>query len=250
MKENSVIVIIPLYNVEEWIKKTIMSVKLQDYKNYHCFLIDDISSDSSRQVIEKEIDGNDNFTLIINTEKKYALKNIYDTIKLSNPKKDDIIILLDGDDWLASKSVFSTINKVYNDKDCWMTYGSYIEYPSRRRGKFSKQIDLHVIETSAYRESQWCSSHLRTFKCGLWNKIDKNDLINPETGRFVKAAWDLAFMFPMLEMAAERAVYVNDLLYVYNRTNPLNEDKINHPVQIGEEHMIRSKKKYSKILEL
>ena len=70
MKENSVIVIIPLYNVEEWIKKTIMSVKLQDYKNYHCFLIDDISSDSSRQVIEKEIDGNDNFTLIITTEKK------------------------------------------------------------------------------------------------------------------------------------------------------------------------------------
>jgi glycosyltransferase involved in cell wall biosynthesis len=250
LKENNIIVIIPLYNVEKWVKKTIMSVKLQGYKNYHCFLIDDISTDSSRQVIEKEIDGNDKFTLIVNKEKKYALKNIFDTIKLSNPKKDDIIVLLDGDDWLANKIVFNAINKVYNEKDCWMTYGSYIEYPSNTRGKFSKQIDSQVIESSAYRESVWCSSHLRTFKCGLWNRIEEKDLLNINTGRFVKAAWDLAFMFPMLEMSAEKAVYVDDLLYIYNRTNPLNEDKINHSVQIREERMIRNKKKYSKIFEL
>ena len=250
MKENNIIVIIPLYNVEEWIQKTIRSVKLQNYKNYHCYLVDDISTDSSRDVIQKEIKDNDNFTLIVNTEKKYALKNIYDTIQLANLKKDDIIILLDGDDWLASKNVFATINKTYNEQDCWMTYGSYIEYPSNTRGKFSKQISKHTIDTSSYRSSEWCSSHLRTFLFGLWDKIDKEDLINPETKRFVKAAWDLAFMFPMLEMSAEKAFYVNDLLYVYNRTNPLNEDKVNHSVQLGEEKMMRNKEKYSKIFEL
>lgn len=250
MKQNNIVIIIPLYNVEEWIKKTIRSVKLQRYENYHCFLVDDISTDSSKEVIQNEIQDNDKFTLIVNTEKKYALKNIYDTIKLSNPKKNDIILLLDGDDWLASKDVFSTINKVYNEQGCWMTYGSYIEYPSKKRGKFSKQIEKRVIETSSYRSTEWCSSHLRTFLFGLWDKINEQDLINPETKRFVKAAWDLAFMFPMLEMAGEKAFYIEDLLYVYNRTNPLNEDKINHNIQIGEEGMIRRKEKYSKIFEL
>ena len=113
-----------------------------------------------------------------------------------------------------------------------------------------KQIEKRVIETSSYRSTEWCSSHLRTFLFGLWDKINEQDLINPETKRFVKAAWDLAFMFPMLEMAGEKAFYIEDLLYVYNRTNPLNEDKINHNIQIGEEGMIRRKEKYSKIFEL
>ena len=243
-------IIIPLYNVEQWIKKTIRSVKLQDYKNYECILVDDISTDNSREVIQKEIEGDDRFRLVVNTEKAYALKNIYDTIESLNPDNDDVVILLDGDDWLASKNVFNIINDVYNRSDCWMTYGSYMEYPSKKRGQFSKQIPKNVIDESLYRTSAWCSSHLRTFKCGLWRKIKKEDLINPTTGRFGKAAWDLAFMFPMLEMSSHKAEYVKDILYVYNRTNPLNEDKINHPVQLGEENMIRNKEKYNRISEL
>ena len=75
-------------------------------------------------------------------------------------------------------------------------------------------------------------------------------MINPQTNRFVKAAWDLAFMFPMLEMSGDNAKYIKEILYVYNRTNPLNEDKINHNIQLGEESIIRKKEKYSRVNEL
>tara|TARA_R100000908_G_scaffold3847_1_gene1856 strand:+ start:3041 stop:3790 length:750 start_codon:yes stop_codon:yes gene_type:complete len=245
--DNHFKVIIPLYNVEDWIAKTIKSVQLQNYDNYECILVDDISTDKTSEVIKAAIAGDDRFKLVTNTEKSYALKNIHDTIQELNPDDQDIILTLDGDDWLASRHVLSKINEVYNESGCWMTYGSYVEHPSNVKGQFSRQIPKSIIYSNAYRESPWCSSHLRTFKCGLWRKINKKDLINDETGRFVKAAWDLAFMFPMLEMSGEKAVYVKDIMYVYNRTNPLNEDKINHSVQLGEERMIRNRKKYSKV---
>ena len=65
-----------------------------------------------------------------------------------------------------------------------------------------------------------------------------------KTEKFYKAAWDLAFVFPLLEMAGKKAKYIKDILYVYNRQNPLNEDKINHKLQLSEEHEIRQKEKY------
>ena len=48
-------IIIPFYNVEKWIKICIRSVKAQDYNDYECILIDDISTDKSAAIAKKEI---------------------------------------------------------------------------------------------------------------------------------------------------------------------------------------------------
>jgi glycosyltransferase involved in cell wall biosynthesis len=157
-------IIIPLYNVEKWIKVCLMSVKKQNYKNFECIVVDDISTDNSVKIIKQIIKDDDRFRLVVNKEKKYALKNIYEAILLSEPKDEDIIVTLDGDDWLAGKDVLSTLNQVYNEKGCWLTYGSYAEYPSKSRGKFAKRIPNPVIQQNQFREYEWCSSHLRTFK--------------------------------------------------------------------------------------
>ena len=87
-------IIIPLYNVEKWIKVCLLSVKRQDYKNFECIIVDDISTDSSVKIIKQIIEGDDRFRLVINKEKKYALKNIYEAILLSKPKDEDVIVTL------------------------------------------------------------------------------------------------------------------------------------------------------------
>ena len=55
-------------------------------------------------------------------------------------------------------------------------------------------------------------------------------------------AGDAAFMYPMLEMARERSSYIKDIMYVYNKTNPLSEDRINLKKQEDIAAYIRSKK--------
>jgi len=243
-------IIIPYYNVEKWIKRTIRSIKAQNYKNYECILIDDMSTDNTLNIVKQEINNDKRFCMINNTEKKYALKNINDALAATQPKETDIIILLCGDDWLASPDVLNILDETYNSKKCWTTYGSYIDYPANVRGKFAKKGLTLVQEEGSYRQAEWVYSHLRTFKFKLWEKIDKKDLIFSQTNKHYKAAWDLATTYPMLEMAGKKAIYIKDILYVYNRANPLNEDKINHEIQLAEEKEIRQKLKYSSLIRL
>ena len=247
---NKFIIVTPLYNVEKWVKYCITSVMKQKYDNYEHYVIDDISTDQTNSIIKKCCDKSDKLNLVTNTEKKYALKNIHDTLESLDLDDNDIIVILDGDDWLASDQVLQKLNNIYKQQDCWMTYGSYVEYPSNQRGKFSKKIPNQIIDNSLYRERAWMSSHLRTFRYKLWKKINKQDFINPKTNKFIKAAWDLGFVFPMLEMAGKKAFYVEDILYIYNRDNPLNEDKVDHSKQLNEESYVRSKKKYQLLKEL
>jgi hypothetical protein len=154
--------------------------------------------------------------------------------------------VLDGDDWFARPNVLDILNKVYSENDCLMTYGSYIEYPSGLRGKFSVQVPEEVIKNKTYRQSEWMTSHLRTFKYKLWKNIKKEDILD-EKGDIFRMAGDLPVMFPMLEMAEERAYFIEDIIHVYNRDNPLNEDKVNHKLQLGIEAIVRTKKVYDRL---
>jgi len=239
-------IIIPSYNNEKWLRACLGSVKLQNYDNYQCIIVDDCSTDKSVEIIEQEISKDPKFVFIKNKERKLALRNIYEAVEHSNPGKEDVIITLDGDDWFATKNTLKTLNKRYHDSGCWLTYGSYMEYPSKNRGKFSRRIPKTIIDSNTFRESEWMSSHMRTFKYKLWTKIKKEDFLE-EDGRFCDGAWDMIFMFPMLEMAGHQAQFIEDILYIYNRNNPLNEDKVNHPKLYLSETRIRKKAKYERV---
>lgn len=236
-------IIVPFYNVEKWIKVCIRSIKAQDYKDFHCVLLDDMSTDSTAEIVKKEIGNDSRFTFVEVQEKAYALKNIYDGIALSNPNPEDIIVTLDGDDWLSRKDVLTMLDMVYRNTDCRMTYGSYAEYPGGKVGKFAKQIPPEWINQKLLRRAPWQASHLRTFKFDLWNRIDVADLQDKD-GNFYRMAWDLAFMFPMLEMAGAKSFYIPEPLYVYNMDNPLNDHKLDNQLQIKTETEIRQKPPY------
>ena len=244
--DNHFKVIIPLYNAEEWVGRCVKSVKDQLYQDFQCIIIDDISTDRSAEAIREEIKGDDRFVFIQNTEKAFALKNIYDGIIASNPSPEDIITTLDGDDWFPDSYVLKKLDKVYNEEKCWITYGSYAEFPTGHRGYFAKEIPERIVSSNSFREHEWCASHLRTFKYHLWSKIKKKDLLDDD-GLFYKMGWDLAFMFPMLEMAGSRSKYVDTVLYMYNLTNPLNDHKVDHQLQISSAEKIRKKQKYTRL---
>ena len=236
-------IIVPLYNVQDWIDKCIKSIKLQEYKNYQVFLIDDMSTDGTANKIKEAISDDDRFIFIQNKEKKLALRNIYEAIMESGSDDEDIIVTLDGDDWLATKKALNVLHDTYDKYKCHMTYGSYLEYPAMKKGTFCQQIPENIIKNNSYRENRWVSSHLRTFKRHLWNRIKIQDLLDDD-GNFYKMTWDMAFMFPMLEMAGPLAVHIPHTLYSYNRQNPLNDDKVNHKLQLTTEQKIRNKKRY------
>jgi hypothetical protein len=244
-KNNNFKFVIPLYNCEDWITKCIKSIKRQNYKNFKCILIDDLSTDNSVKSIQEEIDNCDRFELVINKEKKFALRNIVEAIDMFDCEEEDIIILLDGDDWLASKDTLNKLVEAYDD-DTLMTYGSYVFNPFGIKGPEPSQYPLNVIENNLFREDNWRASHLRTFKYKLWKNIDLKDL-KDKNGNYYEMAYDQAIMLPLLEMSAERSKYIPEILHVYNKQNPLNVDKIKTQQQVATAKEIREKKRYNKI---
>ena len=197
--DNHFKIIVPMYNVEKWISNNINSIKNQEYENFECILIDDISTDNTVEVVKKLIAGDDRFKLYVNEEKKYALQNIYEGIQKSNPSDEDIIVTVDGDDWLYHNRVLDILDYVYNEEDCFLTYGEYVKLNDLKNQRVipngSYDFPKSIVENNSFRAYRWISSHLRTFKYGLWRRIKKEDLLDNQ-GEFYRMAWDVAFMMP------------------------------------------------------
>ncbi len=241
-------IVVPVYNCEKWIQKTINSIKLQNYLNFECLLIDDLSTDNTYEVIKNSIKDDNRFFCYRNQEKNFALKNFVEGFKKISSSQEDILITIDGDDWLYHDNVFNLVVEKYKSTGCLLTYGNFIEYPSGIvHPHYSKPYSIDVIKNNLFRNVGWNASHLKTFKNKLWNLIDQEDLIDEETGKFYETTSDLAFMFPMLEMASERIEHFVEPLYVYNKQNPLSDMYIKEQMQLKKAEIIRSKKKYERI---
>lgn len=61
---NSITVIMPCYNAEQWVAEAINSVKNQLYRNWRCIIVDDGSTDRSGEIIDKETEGDERFTVL------------------------------------------------------------------------------------------------------------------------------------------------------------------------------------------
>jgi len=218
----------------------------QDYKNYKVVIVNDCSTDNSISVVQNQIKNYKNFELITTKKNGGALNRVLTGVEHASPNDEDVIVVLDGDDWLAKRNVLSALNEVYSNNDCLITYGSYIEYPAGVRGKFSKQVPEHIVKNKLFRQSEWMTSHMRTCKYKLWKNVKRSDIVH-ENGNVYRMAGDLPVVFPMLEMAEERSYFIEDIIYVYNRINPLNEDKVNHGLQLSIDAEVRAKPKYKRL---
>lgn len=214
------IILTTSYNCESYIERALKSIKNQTFTDFKCYILDDLSTDKSREVVKNFIKDDNRFILIENTTKLYQPGN-YDTI-IRTLSDDEICVEVDGDDYLPDNQVFERIKKVYDDPNIWLANGSFM-YHDGRPG-FAK-------EPTAYENIRkivpFSLSHLRTWKAFLWNKIRQEDL-KDENGIYWPVAGDLAFMFPMLEMAGkEHYKFMTEINYIYNEANPLNDHKVN-----------------------
>ena len=239
-------IIVPFYNTEAWIGKCIASLKKQHYEHFKCYLVDDMSVDSSFETAVAAIDGDTRFEITKNSQKSHALGNIVKEINKLECDDEEVIIILDGDDWLASSYSLDTLAAAYNEESCLMTYGSYVYNPSGARGVEPSQYPDRVIEENNYREDSWRASHLRSFKYKLWKSLEDNDL-KDDHDDYYKMAYDQAIMLPLLELSGRRAKYLEETLYVYNKSNPLNVDKIKALEQAQTAQEIRKKKRYQRL---
>ena len=249
-QSNKFLIIMPCYNVAKWVKLNILTTMHQSYRDFRCIIIDDGSTDNTQEVVESTIKGDDRFEYIRNKERTgSSLKNYYTAFHNAKPEENEIVVWLDGDDWFSSVFVLDYLNSVYNSKNCWMTYGTYQMYPSGQDGSHQCiELPASVHDHHSYRSFPHIYSHLRTHRAFLFNKLEKEDLIDERSGDFYNVATDVAYLLPMVELCGckERIVRIPDILLILNRSNP-NQASSNLEHQKNTEAIIRSRKAKEKV---
>lgn len=225
---NKIKVIIPFYNPGGFLEQCVATAMSQKYDNYEVIFVDDMSTDGSYDKLPHD---NPKAKIIRNTIRKTALENIHDAI-MNHCDEDDIVVLLDGDDWFPNKKVLQYVDEQYSEHDCWIMYGQ-ASWTDGRRGFASAYPaeEFKNVRTAPFRVS-----HLRTFRAGLYQQIGTQSPnfahLKDEDGNFYRWFYDTAMMFSIMELAGLEKTRFNDtILYIYNRDNPISEDKVNQQAQ-------------------
>jgi glycosyltransferase involved in cell wall biosynthesis len=233
------IIVTTLYNAKNYIERCLFSIKTQTFKDFKCYITDDLSTDNSVNLVKNFIKTDDRFILIENSKKLYQPGN-YDQVIRNNPNIDDndVIVEIDGDDWLPDSDALNRINNIYSNKNVWIANGSF-KYSTGAPGFSSKQEI-----TNDLRKIRFTASHIRTWRAFLWREIKVEDL-KDDDGVYWKVTGDLSFMYPMLEMSGnEHYKFMEDINYVYNEQNPLNDHKVDLTLVNDIAVKIRNKKPY------
>lgn len=216
-------IIITSYNNEEWTETCLSSLKNQTYKNFEVLFFDDGSSDETFNKAMSCVDSSDNrFNFIKfneNNTKSWIFANRTDGFIDDN----DIVIFLDGDDWLAHDDVLLNINEFYEHRDPWVAYGGMVVWsggenvsePYPQNSNFPQT----VLDNRVYRLDIWRSSHTKTMRGFIWKSIDKTDFISKQDRKYILGPDDLVIMFDALEKCPPNKIGRFEFVtYVYNHS--------------------------------
>lgn len=221
--ENRFVFIIPFRNVKDYILECANSLIQQTNQNWIAIFCDDESNDGTLDLIPND----PRFIKRRNKERVTALPNIHYGIMENNLMDDDIICLLDGDDFLLVKNSIDIIDKLYQDPNCWLTYGQYAIHHGGSQWSVGHCQPYTEESFKKLRQGGYWASHLRTFKFHLYKRVLDIDptlkCYKDSNGEFYKTCYDIAIMTPLMEMAGFNRIKFNGEPIYYYRLHQNND---------------------------
>src|SRR5690554_5025231 len=95
-------IVIPVFNAERYLNATLASVLNQTYKNWECIIIDDNSSDNSRQIAQNFCNSFPAKFHLLTTPRKGACAARNEGLRVA---KGEFIQFLDADDLLYPRKL-------------------------------------------------------------------------------------------------------------------------------------------------
>ena len=209
-------IIVPIYNVEKYLRQCLDSIQDQTYQNFECLLINDGSSDNSADICREYVSKDSRFRYF---EKENGGVSSARNLGIER-SEGAYITFIDSDDWVDSdylELLYMKINE-YNADLAVLTYKQY----SMNDGCFY----LHVWEQDYY-EKYYTGNELlnslpnlenydSTFNVS-WGKLFKRNFL--ETATFNEQrimGEDLEFNFKIF-LQIKSCIYLNRALYNFRQ---------------------------------
>lgn len=225
-------VIVPVFNAEKYIKRTVESVKAQTYDNWELILVNDCSSDNSLKIILDLADKDKRIKVISLDENSGPAVARNMGIKAA---KGSFIAFLDADDlWLPEK--LEKQLKFIEEKDCAFSYTSY-KYADED-GNVIKTHDINLPEKLSYKQALKNTTIFTSTVMFNLEKIDKDeiymlDVKSEDTATWWKILRKIDFAYGLNEplsyycrshgtLSSNKAVAIRRIWNLYRKSENLN----------------------------
>ena len=171
-------IIIPIYNVENYIERCIKSVMQQTYSHIECILVDDRSTDKSISICKELIsiyNGPISFIQIVNK----GLQGPSDCRNTgTNIANGDYLFYLDSDDEITSNCIKDLVEVALSHKNAEIIQGNTISHNSSKYQLYniSEYKDLKYIEGNQNIRHEYFKAE-SSLPIVVWNKLIKKSFI-------------------------------------------------------------------------
>lgn len=244
---NLISVIVPVYNVEKYIRKCIYSICAQTYDNLEIILVDDGSKDNSGIICDQFADADNRIMVIhktnggVSSARNEGLKHV----------KGDYIAFCDADDWISDNMYEVLMNIAYkNNCDiviCSFGIDEFVETTVNTEAKkISSEQTLKEIMTNPN-----CQGY-------LWNKLIKTSVIfdlkhTIEFNTDIHVLEDQIFIMDCLDYANNIYITNRKLYHYFQNQDSILHAKFNYKVLssvAGREEFYIKVKKFTNDKEL
>lgn len=213
-------VIVPVYNAERYIRKTITSVLDQSYSRIEIILVDDGSTDHSSQIIAK----------LANSRSKQSLKVFHITNSGVSHARNygiahsngDYIMFLDSDDWIEPFAIERLVSLILSYKGD-LVIGNYERFYENEKREptchYISEKPIGILESEKHLVSLFLSPDTSLRAVSVWGKLYKREIIREHGVQFpeeISYEEDCCFNVQYYRYA-ERTILCNDIIYHYRQ---------------------------------
>jgi glycosyltransferase involved in cell wall biosynthesis len=218
MEDTKFVFVIPVYNCEHTIHRTLKSIAAQSYENWRILIREDMSTDDTATALN-DWDFHDlfahmeegKFKITYNEEKHGEVRNTLEACKEIDD--DEVVVRLDGGDWLTDTDALHMLHTVYSQHDpavCWTQHRWAYQYGRNISGPLPPDCDVYKYP--------WVTSHLKTFRKSAINGINHKNFLDDD-GNYIMIACDQAVFLPILHKAyldGKPRIHIPKVCYHYN----------------------------------
>ena len=203
-------VIIPVFNVEKYIKRCVESVLEQTYRHLEIFLVDDGSTDTSGEICEHLKKKDVRIKVIHKTNGGLSdARNVALDIA-----QGEWITFIDSDDWVEKKYIECLYEKAV-ETNSQISIGNFVT-TSGAVGSKEQEKELYIVMDNE--EAILNLLYQKYYTTSAWGKLYKRELFDEIRFPVGKLYEDVETIYKVF-VGAERCVYTAKKLYYYFQRN-------------------------------
>lgn len=204
-------IIIPVYNVEQYLHQCLDSILAQDFNNYEVICVNDGSTDGSWQILE-EYAGKYSQIKITNRQNAGTASARNDGMQQA---QGDYIWFVDSDDWILEDSLFKLSEQLKLHQPDVLCFNGKLKYEDDGREEFDEGIIEHNIGGWEYYNKYALQSRKFHFVCVVLRLYKRSFLLENNLFFDNTVTHEDNLWIPLMYYYAESVDSIDMMAYVY-----------------------------------